>query len=142
MHKHLTAILAAAMLVAGSGLAFGDRSNHSTRSNRSFPSQYDTSRRVTVDGVVTTIDWRYPVAFLTIEGRGANGRLAEYHVELGSLPALEQKGWKRDTIKEGETVTIHGWYARADRNRIKALTLEFRDALGVGLTFTAATAAK
>src|SRR5262245_44699887 len=105
MHKHLTAMLAAGVLFAGGGLAFAQRS---------FSALYDTNTTATVKGTVTTIVWVDPSAYLTIEGTGPNGRLKEFYVELGSPRALEQKGWKRDTIKEGETVTVEGWFARSD----------------------------
>jgi hypothetical protein len=130
MRKHLTAILAAGVLVAGSGMAFA----HS-----SF-TQYETDRAAVIEGVVTTIDWNEPFSTLLIEGKGPNGRLMEYRVELGSTRALEQRGWRRDTIRDGDSVTITGWYARADHSRVKARTLEFSRDIGVGLTFSAATA--
>jgi len=104
MHKHLTAMLAAGVLIAGGGLAF---------SHESFWAQYDINKPAVIEGIVTTIDWDTPSSFLTMEGTGANGRLAEFRVDLGRARALEHKGWTRDTVKEGETVTVIGWYARS-----------------------------
>ena len=132
MHKHLTAILAAGVLIAGSsGLAFA---------HDPFSVQYDVNRPAHVVGTVTTIDWTIPRSFLTIEGKGTNGRLAEYRVELGSPRALERKGWTRYTVREGETVSVKGWYARNDRNRIKATSLKLHGTeFNMGLTFSEAT---
>jgi hypothetical protein len=134
MHKHLTAILAAGVLFAGGGKAFAQRQS-------SFLTQYDTSRLATVVGTVTTISWAFPRAFLLIEGKGANGRLQEYKIDLGSPRALELKGWTRDTVKDGEQLIVNGWYSRADRSRIKARSLQFhgRPSDEVGLTFSQAT---
>ena len=134
MHKHLTAMLAAGVLIAGgSGLAFAH--------DASSPSvQYDINRPAHVEGTVTTIDWATPRSFLTIEGKGANGRLAEYRIDLGSRRALERNGWTRFTVREGETVSVNGWYARNDRNRIKAKALKLHGTeFNMGLTFSEAT---
>jgi len=132
MHKHLTAILAAGVLFAGGGKAFAQDS---------VSTQYDISRPATVVGTVTTISWAYPRAFLLIEGKGANGRLQEYRIDLGNPRALELKGWTRDTVRDGEIIIVNGWYARVDRSRIKARTIQFhgRPSDQVGLTFSQAT---
>jgi len=132
MHRHLTAMLATGVLIAGGGVAFADHS---------FWAQYDANKPATVEGTVTAVDWVLPRAFLTIEGTGANGRLKEFRVELGSPRSLERKGWTRDSIKDGETVRVKGWYARNDRSRIRARSLKLHDReLNVGLTFSQATA--
>jgi len=142
MHKHLTAILAAGVLIAGGGKAFASISSSKPYSYPyPYAPAYDTNTRATVVGTVTTIIWSYPRAFLLIEGKGPNGRLMEYRIELGNTRALELKGWTRDTIRDGEIVMVRGWYARADRSRIKARTLEFHGSPSdeVGLTFSQAT---
>src|SRR5215831_11298963 len=137
MHKHLTAILAAGVLFAGGGKAFAQNSFATQYDIR----QYDISRPATVVGTVTTISWAYPRAFLLIEGKGANGRLQEYRIDLGNPRALELKGWTRDTVRDGEIIIVNGWYARVDRSRIKARTIQFhgRPSDQVGLTFSQAT---
>jgi hypothetical protein len=117
MHKHLTAMLAAGVLIAGSGLSFA---------HDSFAAQYDINKPAIVEGIVTTVDWAAPHSFLTIEGTGANGRLAEFRVDLGRARALEHKGWTRETVKEGDDVTVIGWYARDDQSLIRARTLKLQ----------------
>jgi len=117
MHKHLTAMLAAGVLIAGSGLSFA---------HDSFSVQYDINKPAIVEGIVTTVDWATPHSFLTIEGTGANGRLSEFRIDLGSARALEHKGWTRETVKEDDDVTVIGWYARDDQSLIRARTLKLQ----------------
>jgi hypothetical protein len=137
MHKHLTAMLAAGALIAGGGLAFSHDSSH-----YSFSALYDINRPAMIGGTVTAVDWTAPRSFLTVEGPGPNGRLKEYRIDLGSPHALERNGWRHDTVKQGETVTVIGWYARNDDSRIKArrLKLHGRD-LDAAPTFFEATMA-
>jgi hypothetical protein len=131
MHKHLTAMLATGVLIAGGGLAFP---------HDSFWRQYDINRPAIVEGIVTTIDWAHPSAFLTMEGTGANGRLTEFRIDLGNARALERKGWRHDTVREGETLTVIGWHARRDQNRIRARKLMLHGKeLNAASTFTEAT---
>jgi hypothetical protein len=131
MHKHLTAMLTAGVLIAGGGLAFP---------HDSFSVQYDVNKPAIVQGTVTTIIWAMPRSFLTIEGPGANGRLSEYRIDLGGARALERRGWTPYTVREGQTVTVLGWYARHDQNRIRARTVKLHGReYNVGLTFSEAT---
>ncbi len=132
MHKHLTAMLAAGALIAGGGLAF---------SHESFSAQYDVHKPAIVQGIVTTIDWTTPSSFLTIEGAGANGRQTEFRIDLGSPRRLERSGWRPDTVKEGETVTVIGWYSRDDECRIRAQRLKLHGREFDTATFYEATMA-
>jgi hypothetical protein len=133
MQKHLTAMLAAGMLFAGGGLAVA---------RDSFSAQYDINKPAHIVGTVTTVDWTTPRSFLTLEGRGANGKLAEFRIELGNRRELEHKGWRPDTIRQGQTVAVKGWYARDDRNRIRARALKYLGREYRGLTFSEATASR
>ena len=130
MRKHLTAMLTAGVLIAGSGMAFA---------RDSFSATYDVKKPAHVVGTVTTIDWTAPRSFLTIEGRGPNGRLTEFRIELGSRRELEHRGWKPDTVKEGETIAVKGWYGRRDRSKIWARALRNLGRESNGLTWSEAT---
>ena len=130
MRKHLTAMLTAGVLIAGSSMAFA---------SDSFSKQYDVKKPAHVVGTVTTIDWTAPRSFLTIEGRGPNGRLTEFRIELGSRRQLENKGWRADTVKEGETIAVKGWYARRDRTKVWARALKNLGRESNGLTWSEAT---
>jgi hypothetical protein len=111
MRRHLIATLAAGVLLAGGGRAFA---------HHPFSAEYDSNKPAQVEGKVTKVNWTNPHSFLTVDAKGANGKLAHYRVELGSPKALAQKGWKRGSVKVGETVTVNGWYARDGQSRINA----------------------
>jgi len=111
MHKHLTALLAAGVLLTGGGVAFA---------HHPFAAEYDSNKPAQVEGKVTKVNWTNPHSFLTVDAKGANGKLEHYRVELGSPNALVKKGWKRGSVKVGEMVTVNGWYARDSETRINA----------------------
>ena len=111
MRKHLTAAIAAGLLFAGSGVALA---------HHPFSAEYDSSKQARVEGRVMKVDWGNPHSFITVKGRADNGKEATFKVELGSRHALEQKGWKRNTVKVGDDVTVMGWYSRHDNDHINA----------------------
>ena len=118
MRKHLTAALAAGLLLAGSGSALA---------HHPFSAEYDSGKPARVEGRVTKVDWGNPHSFLTVKGRGDNGKENTFKIELGSRHALEQKGWKRNTVKVGDNVTVMGWYSRHDNDHINAQGVRIND---------------
>ena len=114
MHKHLTALLAAGVLVLGSGVAFA---------HHPFAAEYDVNKPAEVEGKVTKVNWANPHASITVEAKNASGKLEQYQVELGSPQALAQKGLKKGSVRVGQTVTVTGWYGRDTQSRINARAL-------------------
>jgi len=111
MRKHLVALLAAGVLIAGGGVAFA---------HHPFAAEYDSNKPAQVEGKITNINWTNPHAFMTVAAKDANGKLTHYRVELGSPHALTEKGWKRGSLKLGQQVTVTGWHGRTDETRINA----------------------
>jgi hypothetical protein len=115
MHKHLTALLAAGVLVFGGGVAYA---------HHPFAAEYDVNKPAEVEGKITKVNWTNPHASLTVDAKDASGQLVHYQVELGSPAALAQKGLKKGSVKVGETVTVLGWYGRETQSRINARALK------------------
>jgi len=84
------------------------------RAHHSFDAEYDSSKPVTLTGVVTKLDWINPHAYVYLAVRDAGGAVRNYKVEMGPPYALVRGGWKRDTVKAGDTVTINGAAAAKD----------------------------
>ena len=73
--------------------------------HHSFDAEYDSSKSVTLTGVVTKVDWINPHGFIYINVEEKGG-VRNYAIELGPPYALTRGGWKRDTVKYGDTVTV------------------------------------
>lgn len=78
------------------------------RAHHSFDAEYDSKRPVTVTGYVTKLDWINPHAYVYIDTKDESGQTKNYRIEMGPPYALVRGGWKRDTIKIGDQVTITG----------------------------------
>jgi hypothetical protein len=89
-------------LLATFGAAIGLRAHHA------FEAEYDAAKVITISGTVTKIDWINPHAFVSLDSKDAAGLVHSYRVEMGPPYALVRGGWKRDTLKIGDRVTIEG----------------------------------
>ena len=76
--------------------------------HHSFEAEYDGNKIATLTGVVTKVDWQNPHAYIFINSKDENGATKSIRVELGPPYALVRGGWKKDTVKIGDTITVEG----------------------------------
>lgn len=74
--------------------------------HHSFDVDYDTTKVANLTGIVTKLDWTNPHAYLSISFKDDGGAAKTVAIELGPPYALTRGGWKRDTVKIGDKVTV------------------------------------
>ena len=76
--------------------------------HHSFDAEYDTNKVTNIAGFVTKVDWQNPHAFVYIDAADDKGGVKSFRVEMGPPYALVRGGWKKDTVKIGDKVTVEG----------------------------------
>jgi len=66
-----------------------------------------------VRGTITKIEWVNPHAWLYVDVKSADGKIVNWHFELGPPNALFRLGWKKDAIPVGTEVEITGFRAKS-----------------------------
>src|SRR5215471_14530876 len=74
--------------------------------HHSFDAEYDSKKPATISGTVTKLDWVNPHAFVFIDTKDEVGAVKTFKIEMGPPYALVRGGWKRDTVKVGDKVTV------------------------------------
>jgi hypothetical protein len=68
---------------------------------------YDPTRRVTLHGVVDTVEWKNPHSFIELGVAGDNGGVAPWIIETQAAYVLRQRHMDLQTaFAPGETVTV------------------------------------
>jgi hypothetical protein len=67
---------------------------------------FDQTREVALKGTVTEFQWTNPHAFIHVEVRDADGKMSVWDIELNSPNNLKRQGWKSNSIKVGDKVTV------------------------------------
>jgi hypothetical protein len=67
---------------------------------------FDTSRQTTLIGTVTAFQWTNPHAYIEIDVPDEAGAVKHWSIEMGSPSILLPGGWKHNTLKAGDKVTI------------------------------------
>ena len=76
--------------------------------HHSFEAEFDGDKTATVTGVVTKLDWTNPHAWIYMNTKDESGAAKTFAVEMGPPYALVRWGWKHDTVKIGDTITVEG----------------------------------
>ena len=91
--------------------------------HHSFAAEFDSTKVVTLMGAVTKVEWANPHARFYIDAKDDKGKMANWNFELGSPNGLMRLGWRRDSLKIGEMVTVNGTLAKNAPNVGNARTV-------------------
>ncbi len=73
--------------------------------HHSFAS-FDQTKQVTLKGTVREFQWTNPHSWLQVEVVNDKGESEEWSVEMLSTSVLARMGWKKNTLKPGDEVTV------------------------------------
>jgi hypothetical protein len=91
--------------------------------HHSFNSMYDESKVITLQGVITKVEWMNPHARFWIDVKDSNGRNTSWEVELAAPNALMRSGWTRSMLQQGDSIMVEGWPAKENSTLATAGTL-------------------
>jgi hypothetical protein len=107
----LGGVVVAGMLAAGGSVA----------AHHSFAAEFDANKPILLTGIVTKIEWTNPHVWFYINVKdGESGEVINWGAEMGPPHLLQRRGWRRDTLKIGEEVTVNGSLAKNGSKRVNA----------------------
>ncbi len=67
---------------------------------------FDQTKQITLKGVVREFQWTNPHSWLQLEVVNEKGESEEWSVEMLSTSVLGRMGWKKNSLKPGDKVTV------------------------------------
>ena len=96
--------------------------------HHSVSAEFDTSKPIEFTGTVKKVEWTNPHIYTDVEAKSPEGKVVVYRVEGGAPNALYRSGWRKDTLKVGEAVSVKGIRAkREDSTNIGNATITTAD---------------
>ncbi len=91
--------------------------------HHAFSAEFDSNSPITLEGTVIKVAWTNPHTYFYIEVETEEGDFEEWALEMGSPNGLVRRGWRRDSLKIGDVVTVSGSRARDGRAKANAQTV-------------------
>ena len=88
--------------------------------HHSFAAEYDGTKRINITGTVTKVEWMNPHARFYVDVKDESGKVTNWNFELGAIPVLLKQGWRKDSLKVGDQVTVDGARAKDGSNTANA----------------------
>ena len=92
--------------------------------HHAFAADYEEGNEGTISGTITEVVYKNPHARYYVEVTADDGSKELWDLETMNLMMLGRMGWKKDTIKVGDEVTVTGILGRNNTKRMSITTVE------------------
>ena len=116
------AIFVALFSLVGAGAAYA---------HHSFSTEYDGTKTFEIKGTVSKVEWTNPHACFYLDVKDARGAVTNWNFELGSPIMLRKLGWRQDSLKIGEQITVEGYLAKDGAKMANARKVTLADGRNV-----------
>ena len=95
--------------------------------HHAFAAEFDSEAPVLLKGTVTKVEWMNPHVRFSMDAKDERGQVTAWELTMGSATGLMRRGWQRNLLKVGDTVTVNGFGARDGSHLANARVLTLSD---------------
>ena len=95
--------------------------------HHSFTAEFTAEKTASLTGVVTQVWFRNPHVRYLFTVTNEEGEEQTWDARGSPVVWLARKGWTRDTISVGDTVTFYGFLGRDERRMLSIMTVTLAD---------------
>jgi hypothetical protein len=95
--------------------------------HHSFSAEFDTNKKVTLEGTVVKFEWVNPHSWLDIDVPKADGMVEHWRLEGGSPGVLLRLGWNKNSLPAGTKIKVTAFQAKDGEFRASTREIEFPD---------------
>jgi hypothetical protein len=99
----------------------------SAAAHHSFAAEFDDKQPVRLEGTVVKFEFMNPHSWVHVSVKNPDGTVVQWAVETGSTNALFRQGWRKDSLRAGDHVTIDAYRAKNGTNTANARTVKLPD---------------
>ncbi len=110
--------------------------------HHSFSAEFDDKQPVTLEGTVVKFEFMNPHSWIQMDVPAADGSMVRWKVETGSTNALFRRGWRKDSLRPGDHVSIDAFRAKDGSNTANANQVKLPDGRQVSAASSRESGAK
>jgi hypothetical protein len=95
--------------------------------HHSFAAEFDDKKPVKLDGTVVRFEFINPHSWIHLDVKNPDGMVVRWAVETGSTNALFRRGWRKDSLRAGDHITVDAFRAKDGSNTANASTVKLPD---------------
>jgi hypothetical protein len=95
--------------------------------HHSFTAEFTAEETATLTGTITQVWFRNPHVRYLISVKNQDGAEEVWDARGSPVVWLARKGWNKDTIKVGDTVSMYGFLGRDGRKMLSIMTVTLED---------------
>ena len=82
------------------------------RAHHSFAAEFDITKPVELEGVLTKMEWVNPHGWIYVDVKGPDGQIQHWNIEAGGPTQLLRRGLRKEDFPAGIEVKIKGYRSR------------------------------
>ena len=95
--------------------------------HHSFVAEYDRNQPIKFTGTVTKVEWMNPHIYYYVDVKDQAGKVTNYAVEGGTPNQLYRQGWRKDSLRVGDVITVSGFRAKNGSNHVSGREVHLPD---------------
>ena len=112
----MRAYILGGLVVVGVLLSAGRIAAH-----HSFAAEFDANKPITLKGIVTKVEWTNPHVWFYVNVKDEKtGEVTNWGAEMGPPHGLQRRGWRRETLKIGDEISVDGFLAKNGTSNVNA----------------------
>ena len=95
--------------------------------HHSFTAEFDDKKPVKLEGTVVRFEFMNPHSWIYLDVKNPDDAVVRWAVETGSTNALFRRGWRKDSLRAGDHITVDAFRAKDGSNTANASTVKLPD---------------
>ena len=118
MSKRLAVILGACALLSAAVPVWA---------HHAFAAEFDANKPIKFKGTVSKMEWINPHAWIHIDVKGDDGKVATWMIEAAAPNSLLRRGFTKYSLLAGTEIVVEGFQAKDGSNRANGSVITFTD---------------
>jgi hypothetical protein len=97
------------------------------RAHHSFAAEFDINQPITLNGVLTKMEWVNPHGWIYIDVKEPDGKVVNWAIEAGGPTALLRRGLRKTDFPTGLEVKVEGYRAKSGAPKANGRSVTLKD---------------